>query len=64
METSYKHRTEKDHTYSSVLIDMREGNIKYHFPLNKGIEHFPRKRKNLPFDSIIRVSYASSLENT
>jgi hypothetical protein len=35
--------------------------------LKKGIEHFPRKRKNLPFDSIIRTNYeldVSSLENT
>jgi hypothetical protein len=47
-----------------AVIDMREGNIKYHFPLKKGMEHFPRKRKKLPFDSIIRASYASSLENT
>ena len=28
-----------------AIIDMREGNIKYHFPLKKGMEHFPRKRK-------------------
>jgi hypothetical protein len=47
-----------------AVIDMREGNIKYHFPLKKGMEHFPRKRKKLPFDSIIRASYASSLDNT
>ena len=46
---------------------MREGNIKYQFPLKKGMEHFPRKRMKLPFDSIIRKNYdldASSLENT
>jgi hypothetical protein len=24
---------------------MREGTIKYQFPLKKGMEHFPRKRK-------------------
>jgi hypothetical protein len=43
-----------------AIIDMKEGTIRYHFPL-------PRKRKKLPFDSIIRTSYdldASSLENT
>ena len=50
-----------------AIIDMREGNIKYQFPLKKGIEHFPRKRKKSVFDSIIRANYnvdASSLENT
>ena len=48
-----------------AIIDMKEGNIKYQFPLKKGMELFPRKRMKLPFDSIIRTSYdvyASSLE--
>ena len=50
-----------------AIIDMKEGNIKSQFPLKKGMEHFPRKRMKLPFDSIIRTSYdvdAFSLENT
>jgi hypothetical protein len=50
-----------------VIIDMKEGTIRYQFPLKKGMEHFHRKRKKLPFYSIIRTSYdvdASSLENT
>ena len=50
-----------------VVIDMRDGIIKYQFPLKKGMENFPRKRKKSPFDSIIRTSYdvdASLLENT
>jgi hypothetical protein len=50
-----------------AIIDMKEGTITYQFPLKKGMEHFPRKRKKLPSDSIIRTSYdldASSLENT
>jgi hypothetical protein len=49
------------------IIDMKEGTIRYQFPLNKGMEHFPRKRKKRPFDSILRASYdvdAFSLENT
>jgi hypothetical protein len=49
------------------IIDMKEGSIRYQFPLKKGTGHFPRKRKKLPFDSIIRRNYdidASSLENT
>jgi hypothetical protein len=50
-----------------VIIDMREGTIKYQFPLKKGMEHFPRKRKKLIFDSILRENYeldASSLDTT
>ena len=49
-----------------AIIDMREGNIKYQFPLKKGMEHFPRKRMK-PFDSIVRVSHdfnVSTLDNT
>ena len=37
---------------------MKEGNIRFQFPLRRGMEHFPRKRKKLPFESIIRASYA------
>jgi hypothetical protein len=46
---------------------MKEGIIRYQFPHKKGMEHFPRNRKKLPFDSILRTNYdvdASSLENT
>jgi hypothetical protein len=50
-----------------AIIDMKEGTIRYQFLVKKGMEHFPRKRRKLPFDSIIRTNYdldASSLENT
>ena len=50
-----------------AIIDMKEGNIRYQFPLKKGMEHFPRKRMKLPFDSIVLSNYgvdASSLDNT
>ena len=50
-----------------AVIDMKEGNIRYQFPLKKGMEHFPRKRMKSPFDSIVRANYrfdASSLGNT
>jgi hypothetical protein len=50
-----------------AIIDMKEGTIKYQFPLKKGMEHFPRKKKKLLFDSILRANYeldASSLEIT
>jgi hypothetical protein len=50
-----------------AIIDMKEGTIKYQFPLKKGMEQFPRKRKKLLFDSILRANYeldASSLDIT
>ena len=50
-----------------AIIDMKEGNIKYQFPLVKGMEPFPRKRIKSSYDSIIRTNYfadASSLGNT
>ena len=43
---------------AGAIIDMNEGNIRFQFPLNRGMEHFPRKRNKLPFQSIIRSSYA------
>ena len=27
-----------------AIFDMKEGNIKFQFPLKKGMEHFPRKK--------------------
>jgi hypothetical protein len=50
-----------------AIIDMKEGTIKYKFPLKKGMVHFPRRRKKLLFDSILRANYeldASSLDIT
>ena len=50
-----------------AAIDMRDGIIRYQFPLKRGMEHFPRKRKKSPYDSIVRTNYdvdASSLDNT
>jgi hypothetical protein len=50
-----------------AIIDMKEDTIKYQFPLKKGMEHFPIKRKKLIFNSILRANYeldASSPENT
>src|ERR1043165_4320201 len=45
-----------------VTIDMKEGTIKFQFPLKKGMKHFPRKKIKLPFESVTRASY--SLEKT
>jgi hypothetical protein len=50
-----------------VIIDMKEGTIKYQLPIKKGMEHFPRRRKKLLFDSILRANYeldASSFDIT
>jgi hypothetical protein len=40
-----------------AIIDMKEDTIKYQFPLKKGMEHFPRRRKKLLFESILRTNY-------
>src|ERR1041385_571823 len=40
-----------------AVIDMKEGNIKFQFPLKKQMEHFPRKKIKLPFESVTRASY-------
>ena len=37
-----------------AIIDMKEGNIRFQFPLRKGMEHFPRKKIKLPYESIVR----------
>ena len=42
-----------------VVIAMKEGNIKFQFPLRKGMVHFPRTRIMLPYESITRASYGS-----
>jgi hypothetical protein len=50
-----------------AIINMKESTINYQFPLNKGREHFPRKRRKLLFGSILRANYdldASSLDIT
>ena len=43
------------------VIDMKEGNIKFQFPLKNGMEHFPRKKIKLPFESAAQASYSLSL---
>ena len=32
-----------------AIIDMKEGNIRFQFPLRKVMEHFPRKKIKLPY---------------
>src|SRR4051812_27077945 len=40
-----------------AIIDMKEGNIRFQFQLKKGMEHFPRKKIKLPYESIMRAPY-------
>ena len=49
-----------------AVIDMKEGNIKFQFPLRKGMEHFPRTIIRPPYESIMKASYGSKTkdENT
>ena len=42
-----------------AVIDMKEGNIKFKFPLRKGMKHFPRTRIRPLYESIMRASYGS-----
>ena len=46
-----------------AVIDMKEGIIRFEFPLKKSMEYFPRNRMKLPFESIVRASY-NSIDNT
>ena len=44
---------------TGAVIDMKEGNIKFQFPLRKGMEHFPRTIIRPPYESIMWASYGS-----
>ena len=46
-----------------VVIDMKEGNIKFQFPLRKGMEHSPRTRIRPLYESTMRASYGSRIKN-
>ena len=48
---------------TGAVIDMKEGNIKFRFPLRKGMEHFPRIRIRPPYESIMRASYGSQTKD-
>ena len=43
-----------------AIIDMKEGNIRFQFPLKKGMEHFARKKVKLPYESIMCATYEFS----
>ena len=40
-----------------AIINMKEGNIRFQFPLRKVMEHFPRKKIKFPHESIMRATY-------
>ena len=46
-----------------AIIDMKEGNIRFQFPLKKGMEHFPIKKVKLPYESIMRATYEFSAKD-
>ena len=46
-----------------AVVDMKEGNIRFQFPLKKGMEHFPRKKVKLPYESIMRATYEFSAKD-
>src|SRR4051812_1835285 len=48
---------------SGAIIDMKEGNIRFQFPLRKGMEHFPRNKIKLSYESIMRATYGLHTED-
>ena len=46
-----------------AIIDMKEGNIRFQFPLKKSMEHFPRKKIILPYESMMRATYGLSTKD-
>ena len=40
-----------------AIIDMKEGNIRFQFPLGEVMEHLLRKKIKLPYESIMRATY-------
>ena len=50
-------------TTIGAIIDMKERNIRFQFPLRKGMEHFPRKKIKLPYESIMRANYGMNTKD-
>ena len=46
-----------------AVIDMKEGNIKFQFPLKKGMEHFPITKIKPPYESIMRAIYGAKTKD-
>src|SRR4051812_40940836 len=49
---------------SGAIIDMKEGEIRFQFPLRKGMEHFPPKKIKLPYESVTWASYSFNIDKT
>ena len=47
-----------------AIIDKKEGIIRFQFALKKGMEHFPRKKIKLTFESAVRTSYSFDIDKT
>src|ERR1041385_6560801 len=47
-----------------AIIDMKERTIRLQFSLKKGMEHFPRKKIKLPYESVTRASYSFGVDKT
>ena len=45
------------------MIDIKEGNIKFQFPLRKGMERFPKTRIKPPYELIMRATYAAKTKD-
>src|SRR4051812_14318931 len=52
------------HRTVGAILDMKEGNIRFQFPLKNCKEHFPRNKIKLPFESITWASYYLEIEKT
>ncbi len=46
-----------------AIIDMKEGKFIFQFPLRKVMEHFPRNKVKLPYESIMRATYESNTQD-
>ena len=46
-----------------TIIDMKEGNIRFQFPLKKGMDHFPIKKIRLHYESMMRATYGLSTKD-
>ena len=40
-----------------AISDMKEGNIRFQFPLKRGMEHFHRKKIKLTYETIMIATY-------
>ena len=47
-----------------AIIDIKERNIRFQFPLKKGMEHLPQNKIKLPFDSVTRASYSFEVDKS